>query len=165
MKPPYESQRFVERPRNEILIFLVDLPTNTHKEQHDNLVANPQTLGSKSDYMRPWWNPLTLSRFSIWCSKLRLFEKRWKTDNHDQFSILFCCSVDFWYMFFLCANLLWFNGCPYIFNWRIPHNMCQNIWRNFHMFKICTHVIHIPHNCPSYFSLTCNLHVVNSIYI
>ena len=67
--------------------------------------------------------------------------------------------------FFLCANLLWFNGCPYIFNWRIPHNMCQNIWRNFHMFKICTHVIHIPHNCPSYFSLTCNLHVVNSIYI
>ena len=65
---------------------------------------------------------------------------------------------------FLFANLLWFNGFPHIFNWRIPHNICQNICRYFYMFKICTHVIHIPHDCPSYFSLTCNLHVLSSIY-
>ena len=165
MKPPYESQRFVERPRNEILIFLVDLPTNTHKEQHDNLVANPQTLGSKSDYMRPWWNPLTLSRFSIWCSKLRLFEKRWKTDNHDQFSILFCCSVDFWYMFF-CVQTYYGSMVVHIFLIGESHTTCAKTFEEISTcFKICTHVIHIPHNCPSYFSLTCNLHVVNSIYI
>ena len=65
---------------------------------------------------------------------------------------------------FLFANLLCFNGFPHIFNWRIPHNICQNICRYFYMFQICTHVIHIPHDCPSYFSLTCNLHVLSSIY-